>query len=297
MAHKATGAVFSVVDPAANIGKDATVAIASGAYQAGNALVQGTYSLTTFIAGAVASALSEDNKNINNEAAALNAINSGNISNPTTSEVFSSQGSSLTAEVSSLSSSSQDKPASSSSSADKSPDKFKQAEESLQDLQKKLFVLQSEKPSRTVLDGQILSESNSISSQPKFIASIYPGFGGGGTGVAESSSSAGSSSLPAEEEGSSSSSEADSASESSSSISSSSSLSESSNSSESSSLSADLSAEEEEDADSPPSSSSSPVESSSSSVPDTTPPDLVMVISECQQSLSSDGCLVATTTL
>ena len=282
LAHKAEGAILSIVDPAANLGKDATVAIASGAYQAGNALAQGTYSLTAFIAGAVASALSVDNKNINNEAVALNAINSGNISNPATSEVFSSQGSSLTAEVSSLSSSSQDKPASSSSSADKSPDKFKQAEESLQDLQKQLFVLQSEKPSRTILDGQILSESNSISSQPKFIATVYPGFGGGGTGVAESSSSAGSSSLPAEEAGSSSSSEADSASESSSSVSSSSSLSESPNSSESSSLS---------------SSSAEDANSSSLSVSDTTPPDLSLFISECQQSLSSDGCLVATTTL
>ena len=58
-------------------------------------------------------------------------------SNPATSEVFPSQGSSSTTEVSSLSSSSQDKPAS-------SPDKFKQAEESLQDMQKQLFVLQNE---------------------------------------------------------------------------------------------------------------------------------------------------------
>ena len=67
-------------------------------------------------------------------------------SNPATSEVFPSQGSSSTTEVSSLFSSSQDKSAS-------SPDKFKQAEESLQGLQKQLFVLQVAQTSRFNLDG------------------------------------------------------------------------------------------------------------------------------------------------
>lgn len=52
LAHKATGLVFAVVDPAANTGKDAIVVASSGVYQAGKALAQGAYSLTSFIAGA-----------------------------------------------------------------------------------------------------------------------------------------------------------------------------------------------------------------------------------------------------
>ena len=118
-------------------------------------------------------------------------------SNPATSEVFPSQGlsaeeegSSSTTEVSSLSSSSQDKPASSSSSADKSPDKFKLAEESLQDLQKQALVLQIAQTSRFNLDGVPAVEETSMSrrnldidvGQPKFATTIIPGFGGGGTG-------------------------------------------------------------------------------------------------------------------
>ena len=186
---------------------------------------------------------------------ALNAINSENISNPATSEVFPSQSSSSTTEVSSLSSSSQDKPAS-------SPDKFKQAEESLQDLQKQLFVLQVAQTSRLNLDGAPAVEETPMSrrdldidaDQPKFIAAIYPGFGGGGTGAVSSSAS-----LPAEEAGSS-----------------------------SSASSASSSSEE----------ASSSSSSSSSSAPDTTPPTISSFsISQCQNSLSSDGCLIATTTL
>ena len=59
----------------------------------------------------------------------------------------------------------------------------------------------------------------------------------------------------------------------------------------------------ESPASSSESSSSSVSESSSASsfssapAPDTTPPELSLSISECQNSLSSDGCLVATTTL
>ena len=45
------------------------------------------------------------------------------------------------------------------------------------------------------------------------------------------------------------------------------------------------------------SSSNSSSSSSSAPAPDTTPPELSLIVSQCQNSLSSDGCLVATTTL
>jgi len=122
-----------------------------------------------------------------------------------------------------------------------------------------------------VLQNQILSLKNqaSVSSesiaisklnlditqdQPKFIAAIYPGFGGGGDGGAASVSSLSASSAV-------------------------------SSSSAGSSISASLPAEEAGS-------------SSSSSAPDTAPPTISSFsISECQSSLSSNGCLVATTTL
>ena len=275
LVHKMEGLALSVIDPVANKEKDSIVFVATGIYQSGKALAQGVYSLTSFIASATASVLSGDNKNTNNEAVALEAINSENISNPATSEVFPSQSSSSTTEVSSLPSSSQDKPASSAG-------KLKQAEESLQDLQKQLFVLQSAQPSRLNLDGAPAVEETSMSRRnldievlpeqktdlpaensivkidqkyfdPGYnIPDYEPGFGGGGGGGTVGASSSGgsgssSSSLPAEEAGSSSSSESS---------------------------------------------------SSSSSAPDTVPPAISsLTISECQNSLSSDGCLVAITTL
>ena len=135
------------------------------------------------------------------------------------------------------------------------------AEEALNVLQNQILSLKNQ--------AIVSSESIAISrlnldiaqEQPKFIAAIYPGFGGGGDGGMASVSSLSASSA-----------------DSSSSAGSSSSASESSSSTSSNS-----------------SSSSS---SSSSSAPDTAPPTISSFsISECQNSLSSDGCLVATTTL
>ena len=200
MAHKVEGVILSVIDPTANIGKDAIVIASVGIYQTGKALAQGVYSLTNLLAGAVASVLPEDDKPpIKTYSLWVDTDNN--------------QPATLTA----------DKPASSAG-------KLKQAEESLQDLQKQLFVLQVAQTSRFNLDGAPAVEETPMSrrdlgldtDQPKFIAAIYPGFGGGGDAVnvssnsssssAESSSSSNSisssssssSSLPAEEAGSSS---------------------------------------------------------------------------------------------
>ena len=152
--------------------------------------------------------------------------------------------------------------------------KIKLAEESLQVLQKQVLVLQVAQTSRFNLDGVPADEETPISRQPlditepKFVAIIIPGFGGGGTGAVPASSASSASSA----DSSSSAGSSSSASESSSSVSS---------SSESSSSS----------------SSSSESSSSSSSAPDTTPPSISsFAVSECQQTLSSDGCLIATTT-
>src|SRR3989338_8063323 len=80
LAHKIQGEILSAVDPFANMTIDGIVIVAVEAYQAGKALAKGVASLSGLIAGAYDSILAEDNKNINNEAVALNAIKSENIS-------------------------------------------------------------------------------------------------------------------------------------------------------------------------------------------------------------------------
>src|SRR3989344_1657066 len=80
LAHKVEGVILSAADPVAEIGKDGVVLAASGAYQTGKALAKGVSSLADLFAVAYSSLLAEDNKNINNEAIALNAIKSENIS-------------------------------------------------------------------------------------------------------------------------------------------------------------------------------------------------------------------------
>src|SRR3989338_7775548 len=80
LAHKVEGVILSAADPVAEIGKDGVVLAASGAYQTGKALAKGVSSLADLFAVAYSSLLAEDNKNINNEAVALNAIKSENIS-------------------------------------------------------------------------------------------------------------------------------------------------------------------------------------------------------------------------
>src|SRR3989344_4027003 len=80
MAHKVEGVILSAADPVAEIGKDGIVLAASGVYQTGKALAKGVSSLADLFAVAYSSFLAEDNKNINNEAVALNAIKSENIS-------------------------------------------------------------------------------------------------------------------------------------------------------------------------------------------------------------------------
>ena len=232
LAHKIQGEILSAVDPFANMAIDGIVVVAVGAYQAGEALAKGVYSLTGLIAGAYDSLLPEDNKNTDNSTTPrLNldvSIKSENISSNGENYFVEDN-----VEAAALSRRSLD-----------------DVEESLNILQNQILALQKQT--------SVSSESTSISrlnldivqEQPKFIAAIYPGFGGGGDGGAASASSAdesasSASSLPAEEAGS----------------------------------------------------SSSSSSSSSAPAPDTTSPDLSLRISECQNSLSSDGCLVTTTTL
>ena len=263
LAHKVEGAILSVVDPVANTGKDVTIFVATGVYQAGSALAKRVYSLTNFIAGATASVLSGDNKNTNNEAVALKVINSENISNE-----ISSEGQTLIAPKIVVQ---ENKPLE--ENVILSSDNFSSSSVS--------FFNSFSSVSSSAKSPAISSAINLVS-EPKFsVTDYYPGFGGGGgSGAVESPSSAssiGSSSSASE----------------SSSLSSSSSVSSTSSSSSSSesSLPADLPAEEEEEA-------GSSSNSSSSSVSDTAPPTISSFsISECQQTLSSDSCLVATTTL
>ena len=272
MAHKVEGVILSAADPVAEIGKDGIVLAASGVYQTGKALAKGVSSLADLFAVAYSSLLAEDNKNINNEAVALNAIKSENISSLSAEEAGLSAlptGQAGEEEVLSVNE----------ASAPMSRSRLDIAEESLKILQNQILALKSQ--------ASVSSESIATSrlnldvaqGQPKFIAAIYPGFGGGGDG-----GTAYISNLPvlpaeqtAEEAGSSSS--------------------DGSSSSASESSSSSLPIEETGSS----SSASLPAEeagsSSSSSAPDTTPPDLSLSISECQNSLSSDGCLVATTTL
>src|SRR3989339_1143445 len=80
LAHKIQGEILSAVDPVANMTKDGIVVVAVGAYQTGKDLAKGVSSLADLFAVAYSSLLAEDNKNINNEAVALNAIKSENIS-------------------------------------------------------------------------------------------------------------------------------------------------------------------------------------------------------------------------
>ena len=224
LAHKIQGEILSAVDPFANMVKDGIVVVAVGAYKAGEALAKGVYSLTGLIAGAYDSLLPEDNK--------------------TQAKTYS-----LWVSPEESGSSGQNEtylPAN-----NNTQDSLKLAEESLNHMQEQLFVLQN-KEIKSSSESSAISRFNLdiVQDQPKFIAAIYPGFGGGGYGGAASVSSLSASSAD-----------------------SSSSASESSSSASSSSS------------------------SSSAPAPDTTPPELSLVISECQQTLSSDGCLVATTTL
>src|SRR3989338_11082162 len=80
LAHKIQGEILSAVDPFANMAIDGIVIAAVEAYQTGKDLAKGVSSLADLFAVAYSSLLAEDNKNINNEAVALNAIKSENIS-------------------------------------------------------------------------------------------------------------------------------------------------------------------------------------------------------------------------
>jgi len=236
MAHKIQGEILSAVDPFANMAIDGIVIAAVEAYQTGKALAKGASSLSGLIAGAYDSVLPEDNKNTNNETVFFDVIKPENFS-------------SLSAEETPMSRS-----------------RLDIAGEALNVLQNQILSLKNQ--------ASFSSESIAISrlnldiaqDQPKFIAAIYPGFGGGGDGGAASVSSLSASSAD-------------------------------SSSSAGSSSSASLPAEEAGESSSSVFSESSSSSSSSAPAPDTTPPELSLVISECQNSLSSDGCLVATTTL
>ncbi|OGF92079.1 hypothetical protein A3H05_02715 [Candidatus Giovannonibacteria bacterium RIFCSPLOWO2_12_FULL_43_26] len=245
LAHKIQGEILSAVDPFANMAIDGIVIVAVEAYQAGKALAKGASSLSGLIAGAYDSVLPEDNKNTNNETVFFDVIKPENFSSSSALPA----GQAGEEEVLPV------------NYAPMSRSRLDIAEEALKVLQNQILSLKNQ--------AIVSSESIAISrlnldiaqEQPKFIAAIYPGFGGGGDGGMASVSSLSASSA-----------------DSSSSAGSSSSASESSSSTSSNS-----------------SSSSS---SSSSSAPDTAPPTISSFsISECQNSLSSDGCLVATTTL
>jgi len=165
-------------------------------------------SLSGLIAGAYDSVLPEDNKNTNNETMVFDVIKPENFSSKTGEENPMSRS------------------------------RLDIAEEALNVLQNQTLSLKNQ--------ASFSSESIAISrfnldiaqEQPKFIAAIYPGFGGGGDGGMASVSSLSASSAV-----------------------------------------------------------SSSSAGSSAPAPDTTPPELSLVISECQTTLSSDGCLAATTTL
>ena len=120
LAHKIEGEILSVVDPSSKALKDSAIVVATGVYQTGKFLAKGVYSLTSLLAGAGASLLSEDNK----PPTKIYSLWVGpevNDSQPATLTVNDSQRGRLTV------------------------DKFKLAEESLNNLQSQVVDLQNNK--------------------------------------------------------------------------------------------------------------------------------------------------------
>mgnify|MGYP001583141389 CR=1 FL=1 len=181
LAHKVEGKVLAVVDPKAKIAKDGFVIVAKETYQAGKALAKGAYSLTSLLAGAVASVLPDDKPPIKTYSLWV-----GTEENITPAD--NSQRGTLTV------------------------GKIKQAEESLNDMQKKLLVLQNQER-KIILDASLPLASTiapvlsnieekkpnaaTIRDEPRifFVGMVYPGFGGGGEGSPRALASA-SESLP-----------------------------------------------------------------------------------------------------
>src|SRR3989338_4677516 len=173
MAHKIQGEILSAVDPFANMAIDGIVIAAVEAYQTGKALAKGASSLSGLIAGAYDSVLPEDNKNTNNETVVFDAIKPENFS-------------SLSAEEAGLSApptgQAGEEGVLSINENPMSRSRLDIAEEALNVLQNQILALKSQ--------ASVSSESIAISrlnldiaqDQPKFIAAIYPGFGGGGDG-------------------------------------------------------------------------------------------------------------------
>ena len=229
LAHKIQGEILSAVDPFANMTIDGIVIVAVEAYQAGKALAKGVASLSGLIAGAYDSVLPEDNKNTNNETVFFDVIKPENFS-------------SLSAEEAGLSAlptgQAGEEAVLSINENPMSRSRLDIAEEALKVLQNQILSLKNQ----AIVSSESITISrlnlDIVQDQPKFVAAIYPGFGGGGDGGAFSVSSLSASSAV-----------------------------------------------------------SSSSAGSSAPAPDTTPPELSLVISECQTTLSSDGCLAATTTL
>jgi len=181
LAHKIQGEILSAVDPFANMTIDGIVIVAVEAYQAGKALAKGVASLSGLIAGAYDSILAEDNKNINNEAVALNAIKSENIS-------------SLSAEEAGLpalpTGQSGEEAVLSINENPMSRSRLDIAEEALNVLQNQILALKNQAIvssesiaiSRLNLD---IAHKRVVPAEPRlvFTGLTYPGFGGGGDGA------------------------------------------------------------------------------------------------------------------
>src|SRR3989339_522032 len=181
LAHKIQGEILSAVDPFANMTIDGIVIVAVEAYQAGKALAKGVASLSGLIAGAYDSILAEDNKNINNEAVALNAIKSENIS-------------SLSAEEAGLpalpTGQSGEEAVLSINENPMSRSRLDIAEEALNVLQNQILSLKNQvivssesiAISRLNLD---IAHKRVVPAEPRlvFTGLTYPGFGGGGDGA------------------------------------------------------------------------------------------------------------------
>ena len=181
LAHKIQGEILSAVDPFANMTIDGIVIVAVEAYQAGKALAKGVASLSGLIAGAYDSILAEDNKNINNEAVALNAIKSENIS-------------SLSAEEAGLpalpTGQSGEEAVLSINENPMSRSRLDIAEEALNVLQNQTLSLKNQASfssesiaiSRLNLD---IAHKRVVPAEPRlvFTGLTYPGFGGGGDGA------------------------------------------------------------------------------------------------------------------